>query len=262
MLFFSFDKMTFELVKSYIKTNKSIDEVKQFIDQHTEVLSYFGYKQQTIVDVAICFRDCAFIKDLITTYKLKLSFAPSYQHEPYIFHAYDHKKFDVIEMLLELGADPNERDEATLSLLITAATDGNVPLVKLLLKHGADVNFTDVDSANAAIYAAKKNHTEMLKLLIENGIDINHADKGNVTPLMHAALLKSIECVRILIENGANVNDEDNDGLTALNYAELNGTGDNSRRSECVELIKSKGGKKYVNFWGLRNRTTIHQADD
>ena len=76
---------------------------------------------------------------------------------------------DIVELLLERGADPNlpEGENAPRgSALHIASRAGDRSMVELLLDHGADPN-SWIDSSGSATYAART--PELRKLLIERG---------------------------------------------------------------------------------------------
>ncbi len=70
-----------------------------------------------------------------------------------IFHAQNGTCADV-ESLLEKGADPNARDEATgITPLMDAAKAGNIEIARLLIDNGADVNAKDRNGRAVLHYA-------------------------------------------------------------------------------------------------------------
>ena len=60
----------------------------------------------------------------------------------------------------------------------------NYEICKLLIENGANVNDKDLQGANALIYASTFGNYETVKLLIENGVEINTQNKDGYTALM------------------------------------------------------------------------------
>jgi ankyrin repeat protein len=58
--------------------------------------------------------------------------------------AADMGHLDVIQLLIETGADANLRDENGLTALLWASDRGHVDCVKALVRGGADLNSTDL----------------------------------------------------------------------------------------------------------------------
>jgi ankyrin repeat protein len=73
----------------------------------------------------------------------------------------------VIRTLLELGADINGRREdpderaADTTALMAAAAYGNEEIIQLLLENGADPTLSDRDSMTAATWATRQGHHEI-----------------------------------------------------------------------------------------------------
>ena len=62
----------------------------------------------------------------------------------------------------------------------------NMAMVKLLIEAGANVNDKDGYGRTALIYAAKKNSVDLVKILIEAGADVNVKDGYGNTALYYA----------------------------------------------------------------------------
>jgi FOG: Ankyrin repeat len=160
---------------------------------------------------------------------------------------------EVIEMLLEAGANPNMQlklfppyrslgedrgGDSMLTIgttpLIRAAKAGDVAAVRLLLEHGADPNLpnslritplmaaagvgsTTIDTR--ARYRNEEQCIETAKLLLAAGADINAARDNGWTALHGAALWGWNAFVQFLADNGANLFAKDRDGLTAIDVA-------------------------------------------
>ena len=251
----------FQTITRRIREGAHINVIKALIARNPDVIHQFTSDKYTLLDIAICFRDDLFIQDLIKTYNLPLTFPSHVKHNPYIFHAYEHKKYDVLSVLLNMGADPNEKDVDGIPLLITVATEGNLEALNILLKRDININITDIDSCNAAIYAARHHKMDVLDMLIGRGIDINHQSNCGSTPLMHAAIGNSFGCLKMLVQNGAELNAKDNDGLTAINYAEL-GMKNNTKPSRmCLDYLIEHGAQKYIEYDDVKKHTTILSSE-
>jgi uncharacterized protein len=72
---------------------------------------------------------------------------------------------EIVQMLLEAGADPNARQERGFVPLHDAAANGNAALVELLLKHGARTNADADDGKTPADMAAERGHKEIAEKL-------------------------------------------------------------------------------------------------
>lgn len=118
---------------------------------------------------------------------------------------------DIVKAVLDLGADPNGRDDDGWSPLLRAAYGEYPSALHLLLDRGADVN-------------AKCN--------------CPGSGYGGATALMIAARNGGLESVKALLAKGAETNERDENGSTALALA-VQG----SRNPSIVQLLKESKGK-------------------
>ena len=100
-----------------------------------------------------------------------------------------------------------------------AASKGETEMINLLLELGADIEAKNYDGNTALMYAAFWGKTEMVNLLLKRGANIEAKNDNGNTALMYAAYGGKTETVTRLLELGANIEAKDNDGNTALMYA-------------------------------------------
>lgn len=89
-------------------------------------------------------------------------------------------------------------------------------IMEALLEHGADVNGADDEGRTALHYAVWRLEKETVSRLLESGADVNAVDNIGQTALHWAASYGHSEIVMTLLSNGADVNARDNRGKTAL----------------------------------------------
>lgn len=94
----------------------------------------------------------------------------------------------------------------------------NIEIIKLLIENGADVNNKNLVDSSPLHYAVELKNTEIIKLLIDKGADVNAKNCIGDTPL-HRAVFNSFENTKILINNGADIKAKDKDGKTPLDIA-------------------------------------------
>jgi ankyrin repeat protein len=177
-----------------------------------------------------------------------------------LHHAVTHR--DVVESLLERGADPNVRDEGDNAMpLHFAAERDDLAVIRLLIEHGADPigagDFHQLDVIGWATCFGKGN-PEVVSYLLEHGARHNifsavamgdigairtlaAATRGDIDaamdrtnhrrrPLHLAVVKKRVDSLAALLELGADTEAVDAAGLTPLDQAALDGDSRSVRR--------------------------------
>lgn len=154
----------------------------------------------------------------------------------------------MVNALIAAGADSTATTAFDMSLLHTAAYQGDGATVTALLNNGFDVDAVDINGRSALHYA----EADMVPLLVEAGLDVNQPDAAGNTPifnamnggeveragalyaagadaspllaeksqhLLRAAQFGQTELGSYLIDNGADVNAGAANGMTALDIA-------------------------------------------
>ncbi|KAI6366356.1 hypothetical protein MCOR25_005171 [Pyricularia grisea] len=132
----------------------------------------------------------------------------------------------VVEVLLELGADPNLGDgngnDRGWTPLAVAAQEGNFRYVQALLKAKADSNILG-PTGTPLKYAVSRGSAEICNLLIAHGATPYHAELQPpilIQAVSAPGLTNRLGIIKILVENGAIIDAATTDtGVTALSLA-------------------------------------------
>jgi ankyrin repeat protein len=156
-----------------------------------------------------------------------LHLALSKQKEEIFNYLLDEKNADVNVG----GAKEKLRNQTALYL---AVTRGREDLVEKLLNKGADPNIADSDGAvplaEACIGARLTQN--IVKMLLAKGANVNHQEKNGATPLIYIAANKQASpedrraVAQMLLDAGADKKLKDKDGRTALDWANKQGNKD------------------------------------
>ena len=136
-----------------------------------------------------------------------------------LFAAVRYADEEILEMLLEAGADVNQTNERGISPLMRASIWENEVAVEWLLKHGADVNHTTPSGDSALSIASFYHHAGVVRLLLAHGADPNLAGGEGFTPLELATLHGDRSIVQDLIRAGAECELTEEKALLLMNYA-------------------------------------------
>jgi ankyrin repeat protein len=139
---------------------------------------------------------------------------------------------EIVDLLIEAGADVNKGDQAGKTPLSHAAESGKVDMTKKLIEAGSDVNKRDLVGGNSVLWAAGLGSAETLEIVVNAGGQVDVKDINGLTPLQWAAQTGKTASMVILINAGADVNSTDNlNGESVLMRAARSG------RIESIDLL-------------------------
>jgi cytohesin len=141
---------------------------------------------------------------------------------------------EIVKLLLDAGADPNEHTKWREFSLTNAIVRGHTEVVGLLIEAGADVGITydprSVPSAkeNCVIPsrfspladAVSGGHAEITELLLAAGADLNAVSPHGDSPLLAAVTSRHFDLARRLMAAGAESRPVDADYLDILHWDE------------------------------------------
>ncbi|KAK3095975.1 hypothetical protein FSP39_021528 [Pinctada imbricata] len=165
---------------------------------------------------------------------------------------------EIMEVLLEKGADVHLQNDAGKTALMLACFAGQFEAVKLLRQHGAKYDDYDRGGSTAMHWAVDGGNVRLLDWMIKDGADVNIRDRGSGwTPLIRCASLSGNRSVALtLVQAGAKINTQDKDGKTALMVAIING------HQDLVELLLKKNADLSVtNEYGKTAYEMAHSME-
>ncbi|KUL90511.1 hypothetical protein ZTR_00271 [Talaromyces verruculosus] len=127
---------------------------------------------------------------------------------------------EIIQLLLERGADVNSQGGEYGNALQGAAREGHFGVVQLLIEKGAKVNAQGGEYGNALLGAVRKGHFEVVQLLIEKGANVNTKAATPVMTALHFSALKGdVGMTKFMCSYHANPNAQSETGDTPLHLA-------------------------------------------
>ena len=185
----------------------------------------------------------------------------------YLMYAVMIENYEITELLLENGADPNQisplmktkrnarREEGerkrSLDMLPLETSCGSsypIKYMKLLIKHGAVINVNNNKTPPPLEEAIITDDMEKIKYLVANGADINLLYQSS-TPIMTAAKIMSWHMIDYLLDCGADVFHVNRNGYTIGLYMQEYIDRDvwtpygRKRIEGIIERLKAKGVK-------------------
>lgn len=121
--------------------------------------------------------------------------------------------------------------------ILQAVARGDAKDLKNHLLLGADINQKNKQSWSLLHFAAVRGKTECATILIANGIEIDPRTSAQKTPLHYTADRGFLELTKLMVENGAKLNQRDAEGWTPLHYAA------EKDRVDVATFLLSKGAK-------------------
>ena len=119
---------------------------------------------------------------------------------------------ELVERLLQAGADANAANRYAVTPLKLAAVNGDAKLLERLLDAGGDVNAVGQDGETLLMTVARGGHVEAARLVLERGAAVDAREQWHgQTALMWAAAQGHPAMLRELLAHGADVNARSNE---------------------------------------------------
>lgn len=169
-------------------------------------------------------------------------------------------RLDEVKELIATSVDLNSDEAGQGTALYAASGAGHYEIVELLLAHGADPNICTGKSANALQAAAingSSTHTRIAELLIAHGADVN-AQSGSFGNALQAAAVTPTnkDLVRILLKHGADPNTS-----SGMFGCALQAAADGEGNDDIIELLLDYHGAN-VNQVGENWGTALQVASE
>ncbi|MCJ1469064.1 hypothetical protein MMC07_007696 [Pseudocyphellaria aurata] len=122
------------------------------------------------------------------------------------------------QLLLMHGANPNETNDSG-SVLLWAIEKGREEMVQNLLDYGAETNSKDTYGSTGLHLVATSGDENLVKLLLDHGAKIEEKDNNGSTALHSAVRAGHVTVAQLMLEHGAIPVGKDRLGLTLLHHA-------------------------------------------
>ena len=127
-----------------------------------------------------------------------------------------------VKRFLDEDEDPNSENLLGMTPLMLAAINGHDEVIEVLIEYGADVDAQSESGVTALTTSSGRGHTETVRVLLENGANVNLVNDRKRTALIEATIGNHAETVDLLLASGASIDGKDIIGRTALDWATKN----------------------------------------
>ena len=155
-----------------------------------------------------------------------------------LFGAIGHGNSEIVQCVVDAGADVNAKDADGDPILILAIGHGNAEIVRIIVSDGqANVDAKDADGDPILIRAIGHGNAEIVRIIVSDGqanVDAKDADGDPI--LIRAIGHGNAEIVRIIVNDGqANVNALTADGERPLTVAK------GTHNAEIIKILEDAG---------------------
>lgn len=191
-------------------SDRSITALHQSPDQFDTVVDYARagnqeYRRSLIHSLykAIAAGDTKAAQGYITT-GAKIAYKKPGWAETPLVQALNNEDEDMVRLLVQNGANLEEKDWHGHSLLGRMVTAKKPKMVKLILALGADSNAANQWKETALLEAAKIGDLESMQALLEHSADANAPDTWGERPLNIAVRKNNLDMLQLLLKYNAN----------------------------------------------------------
>lgn len=129
------------------------------------------------------------------------------------------KRKDIVRWLIEIGADVDKRTCEGPTPLMWACSSGYRGMADMLLYKGANIDKADYEGRTPVMWCRKQGESGIFDLLIYKGANLNKRDNSGWSPLMWATYYGLLSTVEVLFAKNADINESDDFGMTPLMIA-------------------------------------------
>ncbi len=177
--------------------NNDIAEVRRIVEE----IRKFNQKSEEEQEI---FKD----KDYSTYFNNYYIVTPAQESETVLYIACSKGNLEIVQLLLENGADINRQEVSSITPFVSACFYGHAHVVQYLIDYDKSVLSPEYGYSfgNALMAACDGANLETVKILLGYNFDINLINNYGYTPLSLACSENNFELAKLLIEHGAIVN--------------------------------------------------------
>ena len=175
----------------------------------------------TALALACLTRSCITVSLLLQTQGINVNLADHIAERSALILAAEINESAIVELLLQHGADPTQKDRQGGTAVLRAVDWGSCEAIEAMLRSDVEIDLFVVDDAGRGLMhsASANGHPRIVHLLMENGLDPNIQDNNGLTPLHDASSSGKVEVTQALLDVGADSSLTDKYKRTAFTVA-------------------------------------------
>ena len=239
-IFFLLDFDSYKLCCMVSKTWNKLLTSESFQRKAKSVFSRAILEDENKLRIASSFGNIDEVRKLLSNGMLDVNCVTGCHYSTPLCAATARGHKEIVQLLMDRGADPNKGDKRGKTPLYMTALSGSKYdkyVVELLLERGAEPDKADQMGWTPLHIATRTGHMKLsksysvpaaesqavLRMLLDGGADPNKRNQYGETPLHWAARNGHVEEVKILMDGGAEVNGKNKIGRTPLHDAAMCG---------------------------------------
>ena len=196
----------------------TLDVVKMLVEAGTGLRDTID-EGRTCLHIAACFGQTETVRYLVGLPFVDMNHRDGINRTA-LGLAVDEEHTDIVQVLMDAGADIDTQNNEGWSPLHSACGSGALDVVKMLVRAGAKVSATNDEGETCFNRAARCGHTEIVRYLAGlPEVDVNHRGPDNHTALDDAIVNEETDVVQVLIDAGAYIDTQNNEGRSPLHAA-------------------------------------------
>ena len=203
----------------YACASGALDVVKMLVEAGAGVRTTIKDEEYTCLDFAANHGHTETVRYLVGLPDVDVNHRNAANYTA-LYYAVEDKHTDVVQVLIDAGADIETKNNDGNSPLHVACVSGSLDMVKMLVRAGAGVRVTNNTYDTCLIQTACFGDIETVRYLVTlPEVDVNHRGCGNYATLHYPVMNEETDMMQVLIDAGADVDTQRNDGYTPLHSA-------------------------------------------
>ena len=203
----------------------------------------------SVLHLAVWFGDLPSTSTLIKDLSMPISIRSKNNQTPLSLAAAK-GYIEILNLLLEYGADLEAKDDSGMTPILCAAHNGQVIVWLILKAKGSNIWVKDNSGNSAAHLASTKNQVKMLRVLQSQDFNLEEPNSQGQSPIHKACEFNSLDAIEFLLSQGVSTTLKDHKGKDPIELSEeVDGARAVLSNFNNISLVVEYFGIFYHIFW-------------